>query len=54
MTVLSLEDPLASELLIPRGKDANFAGLIRAGFPVPEGFLETADSYADFIAANQL
>ena len=34
------------------GKGANLGEMSRAGFPVPEGFVITAQSYREFVAAN--
>src|SRR5690348_12106263 len=36
------------------GKGANLAKLVRAGFPVPGGFLITTAAYRAFVAANEL
>ncbi|MBN1786728.1 MAG: phosphoenolpyruvate protein kinase, partial [Candidatus Methanofastidiosa archaeon] len=36
------------------GKAANLCRLIEGGFPVPEGFVVTADAYMDFFKANRL
>lgn len=36
------------------GKGANLAELVRAGFPVPPGFIVITEAYRAFVAANQL
>jgi phosphoenolpyruvate synthase/pyruvate phosphate dikinase len=36
------------------GKGANLGELVRAGLPVPDGFVLTTDAYTDFVAANRL
>ncbi len=49
--------PLTSDKLIlatAGGKGANLARLVRAGLPVPPGFVITTTAYQDFVAANGL
>jgi pyruvate,water dikinase len=48
--------PLAAEvsLAVGGGKGANLARLLRAGFPVPGGFLITTHAYHSYLAANRL
>lgn len=49
--------PLHSDqavLALVGGKGANLAKLVRAGFPVPGGFLITTEAYRAFVAANEL
>ncbi|HZA05290.1 MAG TPA: PEP/pyruvate-binding domain-containing protein, partial [Propionibacteriaceae bacterium] len=36
------------------GKAANLGELVRAGLPVPDGFVITTNAYTDFVAANRL
>ncbi|MEL4503476.1 PEP/pyruvate-binding domain-containing protein [Luteococcus sp. H138] len=36
------------------GKGANLSELLRAGFPVPNGFVVTTDAYRHYLAANDL
>ena len=36
------------------GKGANLGELVRAGLPVPDGFVITTNAYTDFVAANRL
>jgi phosphohistidine swiveling domain-containing protein len=36
------------------GKGANLSRLVRAGFPVPGGFIITTQAYQDYVDANQL
>ena len=51
--VLSLDSPQA-DLATAGGKGANLARLVRAGFPVPGGFIVTTRAYRDFVQANGL
>ncbi len=51
--VLPLDSPAAT-LEVAGGKGANLASLIRAGFPVPPGFIITTHAYRAFIEANNL
>ena len=51
--ILPLNSPEAT-LAIAGGKGANLADILRAGFPVPPGFLITTEAYHAFVEANQL
>ena len=51
--LLPLDSPAAT-LPVAGGKAANLARLIRAGFPVPGGFIVTTAAYDAFVAANGL
>lgn len=55
---LSLVTPLgdlsATDLSLAGGKGANLGELIRAGFPVPDGFVVTTAAYDAFVATNDL
>ncbi len=51
--ILQLDSEEAS-LSLAGGKGANLAHLVRAGFPVPPGFLITSRAYRSFIKANQM
>lgn len=51
--ILPLDSPDA-DLARAGGKGANLAILIRAGYPVPSGFLITTDAYSEFVRANEL
>ena len=42
----------ATDLDIAGGKGANLGELVRAGFPVPDGFVVTTAAYDAFVAAN--
>lgn len=49
--------PLTSDqltLATAGGKGANLARMVRAGLPVPPGFVVTTAAYQDFVAANGL
>src|ERR687885_2193182 len=47
--VYSLEQPEAANPALTGGKGANLARLIAAGFPVPAGFVVSAEAYRSFI-----
>jgi len=47
---LTFQDPLAARLELSGGKGSNLAILTQRGFPVPPGFILTAEVYRDFIA----
>src|SRR5574341_2046471 len=44
----------ASMLATVGGKGANLSELVRAGFPVPDGFLITTAAYRSFVEDNDL
>jgi pyruvate, water dikinase len=44
------EDLGIDDVLVAGGKGANLGELVRAGFPVPPGFVVTADAYLDAMA----
>jgi pyruvate,water dikinase len=48
----SFNEPLATRLEISGGKGSNLALLTQRGFPVPPGFVISANAYRDFIAAG--
>ncbi|MDA0978417.1 MAG: hypothetical protein O3B72_07665 [Proteobacteria bacterium] len=50
MSVIDLDQVNSSKIDIAGGKGANLGELIDAGFPVPPGFVVTADAYSSFIA----
>jgi hypothetical protein len=52
--VLPLDELARSDLAVAGGKGANLGELIRAGFPVPPGFVVTTASYDRFVAHNHL
>lgn len=43
-----------NDVALVGGKGANLGEMANAGFPVPEGFVVTANSYYDFIRENKL
>ena len=43
-----------SDLESAGGKGANLGELVRAGLPVPPGFVVTTDAYRDFVGAHRL
>jgi pyruvate,water dikinase len=47
-------DSSDATLTVAGGKGANLSRLIRAGFPVPPGFLITTAAYRAFVQANDL
>ena len=48
-TVVPLSDLTRNDLATGGGKAANLGELVRAGFPVPDGFVVTTDAYATVI-----
>src|SRR5215211_5529287 len=53
MTIVWI-DPPTSSAAQTGGKGASLAALSSGGFPVPAGFIITADAYRQFISANGL
>src|SRR5437016_3710593 len=49
----SFQEPLATRLDISGGKGANLSLLTQRGFPVPPGFVISAEVYRDFITAGR-
>jgi pyruvate,water dikinase len=49
----TFQDPLATRLDLSGGKGSNLAILTQRGFPVPPGFILTAEAYRDFIAGGR-
>lgn len=49
-----LQDISQQDLFRVGGKAANLGEMIKAGLPVPEGFLLVVDSYKEFIAFNKI
>src|SRR5512144_879917 len=47
-------DPAKATLVTVGGKGANLTELVRAGFPVPGGFLISTSAYLAFVHANDL
>ena len=52
--VLGLEDVGRDDVALAGGKGANLGELVRAGFPMPPGFVVTTVAYRVFVAANTL
>lgn len=52
--VKNLHDLKKTDLPIAGGKGANLGELMRAGLPVPGGFVITTDGYRAFVEANRL
>ncbi len=48
----TFQDPLAVRLELSGGKGANLSILTQRGFPVPPGFIISAQAYRDFIAGG--
>lgn len=53
MSMISWLDQAAPRELVG-GKGGNLSELLRAGFPVPNGFVVTTDGYRRYLAANDL
>lgn len=51
--VLPLSDPRVT-LAVGGGKATSLGVMLRAGLPVPDGFVVTTQGYRDFVAANDL
>jgi pyruvate,water dikinase len=49
----SFQEPLATRLEISGGKGSNLSLLTQRGFPVPPGFVVSAQAYRDFIAGGR-
>ncbi len=52
--VVSLFDVDRNDSLYVGGKGANLGEMLKAGFPVPPGFVVTANAYFEFLTENQL
>ena len=50
--ILPFQNPLAARIELSGGKGANLALLTQRGFPVPPGFVVTAQCYRDFLASG--
>ena len=50
--LLQFEEPCAAKIERSGGKGANLALLSQGGFPVPAGFIVTAQAYRDFIGTS--
>ena len=51
---VSLGEDRSTELAVVGGKGASLGRLVKAGFPVPSGFVVTTDGYAACLRANDL
>ena len=51
--ILPLNSPTA-QLDNAGGKGVNLSKLLKAGFPIPDGFIITTQAYQKFIGANNL
>ena len=54
MPIIRLDEIRKTDLDTVGGKGANLGELIHQGFPVPPGFVITADTYAEFVEAEYL
>ena len=52
--LVTLGEDVSTELAAVGGKGASLGKLVKAGFPVPSGFVITTDGYAEFLRANDL
>jgi pyruvate,water dikinase len=52
--VVVLGEGASTQLAVVGGKGASLGRLVKAGFPVPSGFVITTDAYAECIRANDL
>lgn len=51
---ISLVEDRSTEITVVGGKGASLGRLVKAGFPVPSGFVVTTDGYGSCIRANDL
>jgi len=52
--LVSLGADGSTEIAVVGGKGASLGKLVKAGFPVPSGFVVTTGAYAEFLRANDL
>src|SRR5215216_5544752 len=52
--VASLDRFSSTDLKLVGGKASSLVNLMRAGFPVPAGFVATTEAYDCFVTANHL
>src|SRR5678809_180171 len=52
--ILSFKEIDQKDLILVGGKGANLGEMTKAGFPVPNGFCITTESYQEFIDHNHL
>src|SRR5690349_10492577 len=52
--ICTLRGPDKAPITLVGGKGANLARLVRAGFPVPEGFVITTAAYRAFLVRNEI
>jgi len=52
--LVSLGEDGSTEIAMVGGKGASLGKLVKAGFPVPSGFVVTTNAYAEFLRANDL
>jgi pyruvate,water dikinase len=52
--LVSLGEDRSTEITVAGGKGASLGRLVKAGFPVPPGFIVTTDAYAECVRANDL
>ena len=52
--LVGLGEDKSTELAVVGGKGASLGRLVKAGFPVPSGFVVTTDAYAACLHANNL
>lgn len=52
--LVTLGEDASTQLTVVGGKGASLGRLVKAGFPVPSGFVVTTRAYASFLRANDL
>ncbi len=52
--LVGLGEDGSTELAVVGAKGASLGRLVKAGFPVPSGFVVTTDAYAECLRANDL
>jgi phosphoenolpyruvate synthase/pyruvate phosphate dikinase len=52
--LVGLGEDKSTEIAVVGGKGASLGKLVKAGFPVPSGFVITTGAYTEFLHANEL
>lgn len=52
--LVSLGEDESTEIAVVGGKGASLGKLVKAGFPVPSGFVVTTSGYIEFLRANDI
>ena len=52
--LVSLGEDRSTDIAVVGGKGASLGKLVKAGFPVPSGFVVTTSGYMEFLHANNI